>query len=199
MIRIALIGEIGSGKTYVSKFFKFPLFNADREVNKIYRRNKNCFKKLNKKFPNHIKKFPILKSELRNILNKKNIKIISKIVHPYVKLNLKKFLKKNFSKKYVVLDIPLLIENNLYKKTDILVYVKTPKKLILNRLKKRGVFNKKIIDILKSQQLIISKKIKISKFFIYNKYGKKHIIEQIKKIKKQLNDWGNFRYRDDRS
>ena len=188
MIRITLIGEIGSGKTFVSKFFKFPLFNADKEVNKIYKKNKDCFKKLNKKFPNHIKKFPILKSELRNILNKKNIKIISKVVHPYVKLNLKKFLKKNFSKKYVVLDIPLLIENNLYKKTDILVYVKTPKKLILKRLKKRGIFNKKIIDILNSQQLKISKKIKISKFFIDNKYGKKHIIEQIKKIKKQLND-----------
>ena len=188
MIRIGLIGEIGSGKTFVGKCFGFPMFNADLEVKKIYKTNKKCFKKLNKKFPKNIKSFPIIKSEIKKILNKKNIKIISKIVHPYVKLNLKKFLKKNFKKKYVVLDIPLLIENNLYKKTDILVYVKAPKKLILKRLKKRGIFNKKIIDILNSQQLKVSKKIKISKFLIDNKYGKKHIIEQIKKIKKQLDD-----------
>jgi len=188
MIRIGLIGEIGSGKTFVGKCFGFPMFNADLEVKKIYKTNKKCFKKLNKKFPKNIKSFPIIKSEIKKILNKKNIKIISKIVHPYVKLNLKKFLKKNFKKKYVVLDIPLLIENNLYKKTDILVYVKAPKNLILKRLKKRGIFNKKIIDILNSQQLKVSKKIKISKFIIDNKYGKKHIIEQIKKIKKQLDD-----------
>ena len=61
MIRIGLIGEIGSGKTYVSKRFGYPIFNADQEVKKIYKTNKQCFRKLKKKFPNQIKNFPIIK------------------------------------------------------------------------------------------------------------------------------------------
>ena len=94
MIRIGLIGEIGSGKTYVSKRFGYPIFNADQEVKKIYKTNKQCFRKLKKKFPNQIKNFPIIKSQIKEIINKKNIKVLSKIVHPYVRSNLKKFLKK---------------------------------------------------------------------------------------------------------
>ena len=35
MIRIALIGEIGSGKTFAAKMFKYPMFNADKEVKNI--------------------------------------------------------------------------------------------------------------------------------------------------------------------
>tara|TARA_B100001029_G_scaffold52248_1_gene41874 strand:+ start:7050 stop:7634 length:585 start_codon:yes stop_codon:yes gene_type:complete len=194
MIRICLVGEIASGKTFVSKHFGYPVFNADQEVIKIYKNNRNCFKKLNKRFPNNIINFPISKKELRKILNKKNIKIISKIVHPYVRHSLNKFLKKNYLKDFVVLDIPLIIENNLFKKKDILIYVKTPKKIILNRLKKRGNYNKKIINVLKSQQLSINRKIKLSKFIIDNRYEKKRILKQIKKIKKIINDRSSFRH-----
>ena len=121
MIRICLVGEIGSGKTFISKHFGYPVFNADKEVKKIYKNNKKCFLKLSKKFPKHIKSFPILKTEIKQILNKKNIKFISKIVHPFVRESLKKFLKRYNKKKCVVMDIPLLIENKLYKKNDIII------------------------------------------------------------------------------
>ena len=73
MIRIALIGDIGSGKTFVSKCFNYPCFNADDEVNKIYKNNKTCFYKLKRVFPNNIKNFPILKSEIKQMLSKKKI------------------------------------------------------------------------------------------------------------------------------
>ena len=48
MIRIGIIGDIGSGKSYVAKQFGFPIFNADAEVRKIYKKNRKCFKKLKK-------------------------------------------------------------------------------------------------------------------------------------------------------
>ena len=194
MIRICLVGEIASGKTFISKNFGYPVFNADQEVIKVYKNNRNCFKKLNKKFPNNITKFPILKTELRKILDKKNIKIISKIVHPYVRYGLNNFLKKNYFKKFVVLDIPLIIENNLVKKKDILIYVKNSKRIILNRLKERGNYNKKIINVLKSEQSSINRKIKLSKFVIDNRYEKKRTLKQIKKIKKIINDRSSLRH-----
>ncbi len=188
MIRIGIIGEIGSGKTYVAKSFGYPVFNADAEVNKIYSNNRKCFEKLNRKFPKYVKKFPIKKNQIKQILNKKNIKIISKIVHPYVRLSLKKFLRKNKNNKYVVLDIPLLLENQLDKKKDILVCIKTHKKKIFKRLKKRGGYEKKIIEILKSQQLNINKKFKVCDFIIENNSYRNNIFRQIKIIKKKLND-----------
>ena len=188
MKRIGIIGDIGSGKSYVARNFGYPVFNADLEVKKIYKTNKKCFKKLNKIFPKNIKNFPISKSELRKILNIKNIKIISKIVHPYVRVQLKKFLKKNKLKKYVVLDIPLLIENKLNNKSDILIYIKTPKKLIFKRLKNRASYNKKILNILKKKQTNMKKKLKLANFIIYNNLNKKNVLNQIKQVKKEFND-----------
>ena len=187
MIRIALVGEIASGKTFISRCFRLPTFNADQEVKKIYKKNKNCFKKLNKKFPNNIKHYPIKKSEIKKILNKSNIKVLSKIVHPYVRLNLKKFERKNLNKKFIVLDIPLLIENKLFRKSDILIGVKTSKKIIINRLKQRGNYNKKIFDILRSQQLNIKKKLKLCHFIIENNSDRNSILKQANRIKKKIN------------
>ena len=101
MIRIGIIGDIGSGKSYVAKQFGFPVFNADIEVIKIYKKNRKCFKKLKKIFPNHIFSFPIKKKELSRaaLENKNNVKKINKIVHPEVRLRMKKFIKKYKKKK----------------------------------------------------------------------------------------------------
>ena len=53
MIRIAVVGDIGSGKSYVAKSFGYPVFDADDEVRKLYFKNNICFNKLNKLFPFH--------------------------------------------------------------------------------------------------------------------------------------------------
>ena len=58
---------------------------------------------------------------------------------------MKLFLKKNKNKKIVILDIPLLLENKINNKKDILIFVDSKKKDILKRLKKRKNFNKKLI------------------------------------------------------
>ena len=130
MIRIGIIGDIGSGKSYVAKQFGFPVFNADFEVNKIYKKSRKCFKKLKRIFPNHIFSFPIERRELFQVIeeNKNNIKKINKIIHPEVRLRMHKFLNKNKKKKAIVLDIPLLLEGKINKKRDILVFVGAKKK-----------------------------------------------------------------------
>ena len=112
MIRIAVIGDIGSGKSYVAKQFGYPVFNADIEVTKLYRKNRKCYKKLKKALPKYIVSFPVKKKEVsRAIMNgQNNLKKIIKIVHPAVRLRMNKFIKKNKNKKIVILDIPLLME-----------------------------------------------------------------------------------------
>ena len=49
------------------------------------------------------------------------------------------FLKKNKNKKIVILDIPLLLENKINKKNDILIFVDANKINIMKRLKKEKI------------------------------------------------------------
>ena len=83
MKRIGILGDIGSGKTYVAKCFGFPVFNADLEVAKIYKNNRKVFKKLKKELPNYFDSFPVkIKEIIDEILyNKHNLKKIIKIYH----------------------------------------------------------------------------------------------------------------------
>ena len=50
MIKIAILGDIGSGKSFVAKTFGYPVFNADKEVSKLYKKEKKIFNKLKKNF-----------------------------------------------------------------------------------------------------------------------------------------------------
>ena len=127
MIRIGILGDIGSGKSYVSRKFGYPVFDADNEVNKLYSKNKKIFKKLNKILPNYIYSFPINKTQIVNAIlaNKQNLKKIVSIVHLEIRKKLKIFLKKNRKRKIIILDIPLLLENKLNIKKDILVFVQS--------------------------------------------------------------------------
>ena len=64
MKRIGILGDIGSGKTYVAKCFGYPVFNADLEVAKIYKNNRKVSQKLKKELPNYFNSFPVKKKKL---------------------------------------------------------------------------------------------------------------------------------------
>jgi len=188
MIRIGILGDIGSGKSYVAQKFGYPVFNADYEVAKLYQQNKYVFNKLKIKLPKYIYSFPIEKSEISNAIltNKNNLKKIVKIVHVEIRKKLNNFLKKNKNKKIVILDIPLLLENKINKKEDILVFVQSKKSSILKNLKKRKNFNLKLFKKFKAIQLPLSYKKKNSNFIIKNNFTKKSVNDGIKSILKEI-------------
>ena len=188
MKRIGILGDIGSGKTYVAKCFDFPVFNADFEVAKIYKYNRKVFQKLKKELPNYFDSFPVKKKEIIKAIlsNKKNLKKIIKIVHGEVRKKMNNFLKKNKNKKLVVLDIPLLLENKINKKNDVLIFVESKKSEILKRLKKRKNFNLKILNNFKRIQLSLAFKKKRSQFIIKNNFKKNSVKIRVKEIIKSL-------------
>ena len=188
MIKIGILGDIGAGKSYVAQNFGYPVFNADYEVAKLYQQNKNVFNNLKIKLPKHIHSFPVKKIEISNAIlaNKNNLNKIIKIVHTEIRKKMNLFLKKNKDSKIVILDIPLLLENKINKKDDILVYVQATKFNILRRLKKRKNFNQKLLKKFKSIQLPITYKKKKSHYIVKNNFTKKSVNDGIKKILKEI-------------
>jgi len=159
MIRIAIVGDIGSGKSYVAKQFGYQVFNADNEVKKIYKNNRKCFRKLKK---------------------------IIKIIHPEVRKKMNSFIKRNKNSKFVVLDIPLLLENKINKKKDIIVFIDAKKKEINKRLKKRGNINLQLIKKFKKVQLSLEFKKKKSSFIIKNNFKNYSVKKSVRYILKSI-------------
>ena len=185
--RIGLVGDIGSGKSFISSFFKYPVFNADKAIIKIYRQNKSCYYKLKKVFPNSIKKFPIKKKEIISLIfeDERNLRKLGNIIHPYVNKELKKFLKKN-KKKKDVLDIPLLLENKIMLPGLFYVFIHSKKSHILQNLKKRPNFNKKLYKLMKKNQLPLIYKRRKSEFVINNDFRSLNFIKKINLIKREI-------------
>jgi len=170
VITLGIVGEIGSGKTYVSKVFKncgYNVFDADKVVHNIYKKNKYVNQKISKIFKLSSKRVNL--KDLANVIIRNPHKLVklNKIIHPEVKKNLLDFIKKNKKEKLIVLDIPLLLETSFKYFADIVVFVDTPDKMLFKFRKKRKI-NIKLINVLKKYHLDKEKKKFLSDFVIKN-------------------------------
>ena len=84
------------------------------------------------------------------------------------------------------MDIPLLLENKINKKTDILIFVDSKKSDILKRLKKRINFNKKLFNEFKKIQFKVGYKKRKSDFIVKNDFTKNKIKISVKRILKEI-------------
>ena len=78
------------------------------------------------------------------------------------------------------------MENRINKKSDILIFIKSKKKDILKRLKKRSNFNKKLHEKFRKLQLPLDYKLKRSDFIIKNNFSKKTVKKNIENILEKI-------------
>jgi len=170
VIALGIVGEIGSGKTYVSKVFKhygYNVFDADKVVHNIYKKNEFINQKISRIFKLKSKRVNL--KDLANVIIKNPSKLskLNRIIHPEVKKNLLYFIRKNKKEKLIVLDIPLLLETNFKYFADIVVFVDTADK-ILSKFRKKRKINIKLINVLKKYHFNKEKKKVLSDFIIKN-------------------------------
>ena len=183
MIKIGITGLIASGKSTVAKILsnrKYPIFDADYEVKKIYK--KNLFKK------KIYKTFRVkTKQEIKRIVNNnpKKLIILEKIIHPLVRKELKNFVKRNKRKKLLLFDIPLLIESKLMSNFHSIIFVNCRKEIRKKRFQKK-IKNKKLFNILDKRQLKPAKKIKLSNYVINNSFSFKILKDNVKIIRELI-------------
>ena len=146
MIKIAITGNIGTGKTTVSQIVKilgYQVFESDEAVKKILK-TKDVVNKIRKSFKTLKYKLvdkngDIDKYELGNFVfsRKERLKDLENIIHPEIWKMKKGFIEKNHKSKIIFFDIPLLFEKKLQKEFDYVFYTLVSKEIQKQRVLKR--------------------------------------------------------------
>jgi dephospho-CoA kinase len=194
MKKIAITGNIGSGKTTISNILLkagYKVFQCDKEISNLYL-VKNIKNEIKNTFENKVKNLffkngRINKVALSNYVFSSSIQLrrLEKIIYYYLEITKKDFLEKNKKKEILFFDIPLLFEKKLEDEYDFIIY------LFLNRenqkkrvLKRKNMSEDKLKKILKNQKGF-SKSKKISLLIDTNKKKvevKQTLLEFIKKL-----------------
>ena len=176
MIKIGITGNIASGKTTVSNFFKNKnafIFNADKEAKKHIKNHSALQKKIISIFGQKIvlgNSIDLKKLSEIAFINKKNQNILNGLVWPEVSMLIDNAFKKSLQKKYeyFIVDAALLFEANFQHFFDYIILVTADKELRISRAIKRKTIDlyqiKKRMDL----QMLDNEKISMSYFVINN-------------------------------
>ena len=194
MIKIGVTGNIASGKTTFTSFFKNKqafVFNADKEAKKHLKKHSVLKQKLINSFGKKIltgKNLDFKKLAEISFKNKINQKILNGIVWPEVLILIENSFKevKNKNYKYFVVDAALLFEANYQSFFDYIILVTANKENRFKRAVKRknidvGQINKRM-----KLQMKDKDKINLSDFVIENDDNIQHLKNKFEKIIKKI-------------
>ena len=131
MIRIALTGSIGMGKSTVARMFKaagLPLFDADAAVRELQGPGGALIEKIGELFPGCVRAGTLDRECLAEIVlaDRSKLALLEGIVHPAVRDWRDTFIAKNRDSRGLVFEIPLLFETGSEKEFDKVVVVSAP-------------------------------------------------------------------------
>ncbi|WP_264730661.1 dephospho-CoA kinase [Wolbachia endosymbiont (group B) of Episyrphus balteatus] len=187
---IGLTGGIAVGKSFVANCFKefgAALFDADSVVHQLYKVDKNIISYAEEKFPGVVVNGKIDRAVLSEyfLAYDENWKQFQSLVHSVVRNELEIFIaqeKKN-DRKYLVLDIPLLLETRFRLYCDFIVFIHADSTVQAQRLSERNM-DKEKLNLMSSIQLPIEEKRQMSDFIIDTSAN---VFSQVKKIVDSLN------------
>ena len=181
MIIIGITGSIGMGKTTVSSMLKIlniPIFDSDNEVKTILEKNELVIDKIQKIWPDVVsskkKRKKINKFFLGDKVfnNKKNRKLLERIIHPIIEEKRIKFIREYYKSKIIGLDTPLLYETKTNEICNYIFLVNTSKKIQQKRVLKRPKMTKEKFDFINNAQWSYEKKKKMKPFVVNTSFGK---------------------------
>ena len=145
MLKVAITGNIASGKTAVQKILEtngFTVLDSDIAAHRLLDDNSAVIEAF--------KNFDILdngkisRDKLGKIVfnNENLLQKLNGIIHPQVRAKIEKFFENNKEKNIVFVSIPLLFECGMENMFDKIILVKTPDNIRLERLIKRNGYTK---------------------------------------------------------
>jgi dephospho-CoA kinase len=178
MLKVGITGGIGSGKSMVCKIFQLlgiPVFYADEVAKSLYDTNEELKYEIIKHFgpetyqEKEDKHLYFNKGKMREIIfgDKNKLQLLNSIVHPYVGLEVEKFMSSQTSE-YAIKEAALLVESSSYKQLDEIILVISPMELKLKRIALRDATNTDQIHNIMSKQMSDDQKREYADHIIYN-------------------------------
>ncbi|MFK5856107.1 MAG: dephospho-CoA kinase [Bacteroidota bacterium] len=191
MIKVALTGNIGSGKTTIANIFKVfgvPVFNADIEARSLYL-DKDVKNKLRLLFKEEVflSSGEVDTKALASIIfnDKEALKDVNNIIHPLVLSMYNNWCVNNSIAPYTIHETAILFENSLQDNFDFVINVSASVEVRVSRVMERDGVPKSLVEERMANQLSDEIKCELSQFIINND-GNRFLIPQVDRIHKNL-------------
>ena len=195
MKKIAITGQIGTGKSVLLNQFKFlgyKTYSSDQIVKDLYVKDKHIINEIRKLNPSLILNKKIRLDELSNKAFKEPgfLLKLEKIIHPRLHHIRSRIIKtnqinRNTNRNIIVFEVPLLFEKKLQNNFDLVILLKCQKYLQIKRVLKRENMNREKFDNINKKFIPERKKIILSDYVINSGIGKNHTMIKIKELIKK--------------
>ena len=158
MIRIALTGSIGMGKSTVARMFEragIPVFDADAEVRRLQSPGGALVERIGERFPGTVRGGMLYRDKLAELVldEPQRLAALEKIVHPAVRDARAAFIDKHRDAQALIFEIPLLFETGGEKDFDKIIVVSAPADVQRERVLERPGMTAEKLDSILSRQM----------------------------------------------
>ena len=195
MKKIAITGQIGTGKSVLLNQFKFlgyKTYSSDQMVKDLYAKDKHIINEIRKLNPKLILNKKIRFDELSNEAFKEPrfLLKLEKIIHPRLHHIRSRIIKenqinRNINRNIIVFEVPLLFEKKLQNDFDLVILLKCQNYLQIERVLKRENMNKEKFENINKRFISERKKIILSDYVINSGIGRNHTMSKIKELIKK--------------
>lgn len=195
MIKVGLTGNIGSGKTTVSKIFEVlgvPVYQADKEAKKMLKKE-DVILQLAREFGQEIiSANQIDRKKLASIVftDKEKLHLLNSIIHPLVKADLHDWMDSKSDEPYIVQEAAILFESGFYKDFEKNIMVYCPDEMAIKRVIKRDGTSEEQVRQRMRNQWESHRKIDLSDYVIMNDESQL-LIPQVLYIHEELTELGS--------
>ena len=175
MLKIGLTGNMGSGKTTVSKVFEvlgIPVFYADDEAKKVMVTDHVLIDEIKSAFGNtsYFDDGTLNRKHIAGIVfnNTQQLEKLNSFVHPAVFRAFDQWVKNCSGVPYVIKEAALLFESDSYKMCDYTIMVQAPLETRIRRVMQRDGLTRGEVEGRNSHQFTEEKKTQLANYIIKN-------------------------------
>jgi dephospho-CoA kinase len=171
VIRLALTGSIGMGKTTVARMFEnagVPVFDADAVVRDLQANDPGLIAAIGRRFPGTVVAGVLDRDRLSQLVLgfPAELEALEAIVHPEVLAARARFLEENEGAPALLFDIPLLFETGGEKAFDKVIVVSAPAEIQRERVLARPGMTVEKFDAIFARQMSDEEKRRRADFVI---------------------------------